>query len=109
MPQIHSHCRHGGYTLPLSRLLGYDGVVATRYVDKRSDYEEMRGLAKLEGIQSLLNEKRLRLESFLTDHYDDIPTAREYPGLTILVNPSRKMQRIFHHVAVTRYLMINQS
>lgn len=97
------------YALPLSRLLGYDGVVATKYEDKKSDYEEMRGLAKLEGIQSLLNEKRLRLESFLTDHYDDIPTAREYPGLTILVNPSRKMQRIFHHVAVTRYLLINQS
>lgn len=95
------------YVLPLSRLLGYDGAVATRFVDDKSEYEEMRGLKKLEGIQSLMEEEHLRLESFLTDHYDDIPTAREYPGLTILVNPTRKMQSIFHNVGVTRYLLSN--
>ncbi len=92
------------YALPLSRLLGYEGAVASRFVNEQSEYEEMRGLSKLYGIQALLNEKRLRPESFLTDHYDDIPTAREYPGLTILVNPTRKMQSIFHRVGVTRYL-----
>ena len=95
------------YSMPLSRLLGYDGVVATRFSDDKSEYEEMRGLQKLEGIQSLMLEKNLRLESFLTDHYDDIPTAREYPGLTILVNPTRKMQSIFHNIGVTRYLLSN--
>lgn len=95
------------YSLPLSRLMGYDGVVATRFNEDKSEYEEMRGLRKLEGIQSLMQEQHLRLESFLTDHYDDIPTAREYPGLTILVNPTRKMQSIFHNVGVTRYLLSN--
>lgn len=92
------------YALPLSRLLGYEGAVATRFADEKPEYEEMRGVSKLHGIQALLNEERLRLESFLTDHYDDIPTAREYPGLTILVNPTRKMQSIFHRMGVTRYL-----
>lgn len=92
------------YVAPLCRLLGYDGIVATRFSDIRKDYVEMRGLEKLAGIQDVLASRQLRLESFLTDHYDDIPTAREYPGLSILVNPSRKMQKIFHKVGVTRYL-----
>lgn len=93
------------YALPLSRLLGLDGVVATKYAEEKSDYEEMRGLAKYEGIENLMQKERLRMESFLTDHYDDMPTARAYPGLTILVNPTRKMQALFHHIGVTRYLV----
>lgn len=93
------------YALPLSRALGYDGAVATRLTEKKSDYKEMRGREKLEGIIELQTKERLRVESFLTDHYDDIPTASAYPGLTILVNPSRKMAAIFRHSGVTRYLI----
>lgn len=92
------------YALPLSRALGYDGAVATRLTEKKSDYNEMRGREKLEGIIELQTKEGLRVESFLTDHYDDIPTASAYPGLTILVNPSRKMAAIFRHSGVTRYL-----
>lgn len=93
------------YVLPLSRMLGYDGAVATRFCEDKEDYIEMRGTEKRDGIELLLKNKRLRLESFLTDHYDDLPTARLYPGLTVLVNPTRKMQDLFHKVGVTRYLI----
>lgn len=93
------------YAIPLSRLLGYDGAVATHFSEDMEEYAEMRGIAKLEGIQNLIRERHLRLESFLTDHFDDTPTAREYPGLTILVNPTKKVQSIFHNIGVTRYLI----
>lgn len=93
------------YALPLSSLLGYDGVVATQFAEDRSDYVEMRGSEKRDGIKALMDRERLRLESFLTDHYDDLPTASVFPFLTILVNPSRKMQALFRNVGVTRYLI----
>ncbi|MCM1142577.1 MAG: haloacid dehalogenase-like hydrolase [Muribaculum sp.] len=92
------------YARPLSRLLGCDGVVATQFAEDKSDYMEMRGPEKRDGIEALMEKERLRLESFLTDHYDDLPTASVYPFLTILVNPSRKMQALFRNVGVTRYL-----
>lgn len=93
------------YVIPLSRMLGYDGVVATQFANDRSDYVEMRGSEKRDGIEALMEKERLRLESFLTDHYDDLPTASVFPFLTILVNPSRKMQTLFRNVGVTRYLI----
>ncbi|MBO5444503.1 MAG: haloacid dehalogenase-like hydrolase [Muribaculaceae bacterium] len=92
------------YAIPLSRAMGYDGAVATRLTERESDYTEMRGRKKLEGITELQEKEGLRVESFLTDHYDDMPTASAYPGLTILVNPSKKMSEIFRHSGVTRYL-----
>lgn len=92
------------YTAPLARILGYDGAVATVFDDDRSSYEERRGRAKLDGIRDLMEREGLRLESFLTDHYDDLPTAAEYPGLTIIVNPHRKMQAFFRNAGVTRYI-----
>ena len=92
------------YAAPLARLLGYDGVVATRFTEDKKDYLEMRGSAKLAGIQELQRDKELRLESFITDHTDDFPTASAYPGLTILLNPSKKTAAIFRRGGVTRYL-----
>lgn len=92
------------YAVPLSRALGYDGAVATHLTEKESEYREMRGREKLEGISALMTKEGLRMESFLTDHYDDIPTASAYPGFTILVNPTRKMTEIFRRIGVTRYL-----
>lgn len=92
------------YSTPLVNLLGFDGVVATKFTDESGDYEEMKGYVKHDSIEHLLAEKRLRLESFLTDHPDDIPTAAAYPGLTIIVNPTKKTAEKFHEVGVTRYL-----
>lgn len=92
------------YVAPLSRILGYDGAVATRFTEEKSDYAETRGSRKRDDIEALLESGRLRLESFLTDHYDDLPTASAFPNLTILVNPTPKMQHLFHNVGVTRYL-----
>lgn len=92
------------YAIPLSKLLGYDGAVATHFTEDLKEYTEMRGRAKLKGIQDLNKKRNLRLESFLTDHFDDSPTAREYPGLTILVNPTKKVQLIFRNIGVTRSL-----
>ncbi|MDE5839777.1 MAG: haloacid dehalogenase-like hydrolase [Muribaculaceae bacterium] len=92
------------YTLPLCNMLGYDGVIATEFSDEMGNYEEKKGYAKHDGIENLLSTEGLRLESFITDHPDDIPTASAYPGLTILVNPTRKTADQFREIGVTRYL-----
>lgn len=93
------------YTLPLCRLLGYEGVVATKFSDSQNDYEEMNGDTKRIGIEQLLAQEKLRLESFITDHPDDLPTAKAYPYLTVVVNPSQKTADQFREVGVTRYLI----
>lgn len=93
------------YTLPLCKLLGYDGIIATKFSDEIGNYEEMKGYAKHDSIEHLLSSEHLRLESFITDHPDDIPTASAYPGLTIVVNPTQKTADQFREVGVTRYLL----
>lgn len=93
------------YTIPLCNLLGYDGVIATKFSDEIGNYEEMKGYAKHDSIEALLASEHLRLESFITDHPDDIPTASAYPGLTIVVNPTQKTADQFREVGVTRYLL----
>lgn len=92
------------YAGPLCRILGYDGVLATTFTENISDYEELSRHAKHEAIERLLQEKELRLESFLTDHSDDLPTAKAYPLLTILVGASKKTADQFREAGVTRYL-----
>lgn len=92
------------YSIPLSSILGYDGVIATKFSDNPGEYEEIKGYAKHDSIEHLLADEHLRLESFLTDHPDDIPTASAYPGLTIIVHPTKKTAEQFHEVGVTRYL-----
>ena len=92
------------YAIPLCRLLGYDGTVATKFSDNPTVYEEMKGYTKHNGIERILAKDNLRLESFITDHPDDLPTAAAYPGLTIVVNPTQKIADQFHEVGVTRYL-----
>ena len=93
------------YTFPLCRLLGYEGAIATRFTDDKAEYEEMKGSSKLENIEQLLAKENLRLESFITDHPDDIPTAKAYPNLTVVVNPTQKTADQFREVGVTRYLI----
>ena len=92
------------YTLPLCKLLGYDGAIATSFSDCQDDYEEMKGYAKRDAVEQLLAQKNLRLSSFITDHTDDLPTAAAYPGLSIIVNPTQKTADRFHEVGVTRYM-----
>ncbi|MDE6021872.1 MAG: haloacid dehalogenase-like hydrolase [Muribaculaceae bacterium] len=92
------------YSVPLCRILGYDGVIATIFSENPGEYEEMKGYAKHDSIEHLLADAHLRLESFLTDHPDDIPTASAYPGLTIIVHPTKKTAEQFHEVGVSRYL-----
>ena len=92
------------YANPLCRLLGYEGVLATKFTDSLENYEELSRYAKHDSIENLLHEETLRLESFITDHTDDIPTASAYPGLTIVVNPSEKTADEFRSVGVTRYI-----
>ena len=74
------------YAVPLSRLLGYDGALATPFAEVEADYKELRGGEKLAAIEALLAEKGMRLEAFLTDHYDDLPVAQKYPEQTLLVD-----------------------
>lgn len=38
------------YALPLSRLLGYDGVLATKFTDESGKYEELKGYSKHDAI-----------------------------------------------------------
>ncbi|MDE5795305.1 MAG: haloacid dehalogenase-like hydrolase [Muribaculaceae bacterium] len=93
------------YSLPFCRLLGYDGVIATKFTDDIEDYDELKGESKHEAIDNLLMQENLRLESFITDHPDDLPTAKAYPYLTVVVNPSQKTANQFREVGVTRYLI----
>lgn len=92
------------YALPLSRLMGFDGALATQFADSKHDYDELRGNLKRDAIQAKLSNEGMRLESFLTDHTDDLPTAREFPNLTILVNPDKKTAHTFREVGTTRYI-----
>ncbi|MDE5871436.1 MAG: haloacid dehalogenase-like hydrolase [Muribaculaceae bacterium] len=92
------------YTIPLCRILGYDGVLATKFTDNISDYEELNRHAKHEAIERLLQDEQLRLESFLTDHTDDLPTAKAYPLFTILVGASQKTADEFREAGITRYI-----
>lgn len=92
------------YVEPLCRLLGYDGILATKFTEDISDYEELNRRAKHYAIERLLKEEQLRLESFLTDHTDDLPTAKAYPLLTILVGASKKTADEFREAGITRYL-----
>lgn len=92
------------YANPLCRLLGYEGVLATKFTDSLEEYEELSRYAKHDSIENLLHEETLRLESFITDHTDDIPTASAYPGLTIVVNPTEKTADEFRSIGVTRYI-----
>lgn len=92
------------YAYPLASLLGFEGAIATVFTDRFSDYKERRGEVKLNGIQDLLASDDLRLESFITDHEDDLPVAKEFPRFSIVVNPSRKTFARFNRVGVSRYL-----
>lgn len=92
------------YVLPLCKKLGYEGIIATRFSDDHKEYVEMKGEEKHDGIEQLLVQENLRLESFITDHPDDLPTAKAYPRLTIVVNPSQKIADQFREIGVTRYL-----
>ena len=96
------------YTLPLCRRLGFDGVLSTRFADTLQDYEELKGHAKHEAIERLLDEEQLRLESFLTDHTDDLPTAKAFPNLTIFAGTSDKIADEFRAAGITRYLRQSQ-
>ncbi len=93
------------YSIPLCHQLGYDGVIATKFTDSIDEFGEMKGNAKHEAIDNLLTQENLRLESFITDHPDDLPTAKAYPYLTVVINPSQKTADQFREVGVTRYLL----
>lgn len=92
------------YTLPICRSLGYDGVLSTKFTDRLDDYEELNRHAKHNAIEKLLHDEQLRLESFLTDHIDDLPTAKSYPHLSILVGGSGKTAAEFRDAGITRYI-----
>lgn len=77
------------YSIHIARSLGFDGLCATKFTPKFSDYIENRKELKLESIQKILLEHDLVMDLFITDHKDDLPTAMAYPNNTILVNPSK--------------------
>ena len=92
------------YAVPICKALSYDGTLATKFTEDISDYEELKRHAKHDAIEKLLESEKLRLESFLTDHTDDLPTAKAYPLLTILVGATPKIADDFREAGVTRYL-----
>ena len=92
------------YTNPLAEQLGLDGALATPFTSRIEDYTELRGDRKLAVINRLLADRRLRLDTFLTDHPDDLPTASAYPRQTIIVNPDAHTARIFRLHSVNRHL-----
>lgn len=91
------------YVRPLCLGLGYDAIIATKFTPRKRDYVEMRGVTKLKAIKEILEKDNLLLDTFLTDHYDDCPTAEAFPGETIIVNPSEQHEALFRKIGVTRF------
>lgn len=92
------------YVLPLARMSGFDGAIATHFTPDKEQYEEARGESKLRAIEALLSSKGYRMECFLTDHRDDLPAAKVYPANTILVNPDSRSLVEFNKIGVSRLL-----
>lgn len=74
----------------IARKHGFEYVCATTFTPKFSDYSENKGIRKLNSIRNIIETEGLRLTLFLTDHHDDLPTIKAFPGKTLLVNPSQK-------------------
>ncbi len=94
----------GEYAVILGRMLNYDGVLATVFSSNEHDYVELKGVAKLNAVSSMLETESLSLESFISDHSDDLPMAREFPELTIIVHPAEKTESLFRAVGVRHFL-----
>ncbi len=92
------------YALPICSRIGFDGVLATKFTERLSDYGELNRNAKLDAIEKLLHDHQLHLESFLTDHVDDLPTASAHPHVTILVGASDETTEEFRKAGVCRFL-----
>lgn len=82
------------YAERIARNYGMEYVLATRFTPDFSDYSENNGVRKLNAIRNLIEGKKLGMTVFLTDHHDDLPTIRAYPGKTLLVNPSPKTREL---------------
>lgn len=92
------------YVEPLCRLLGYEHQLSTPFTERFADYAELRGGRKLAAIRGFADAGNYRLCRFLTDHSDDLPTARAYSGETLLVNPRPASLRRFAEAGITRRL-----
>lgn len=88
------------YTKELSRLLGFDGCLATPFTKNFSEYKELRGEEKLRAIRMSEENDSLHLKAFLTDHMDDLPTACAYPDRTILVTGDEATPAMFAKAGV---------
>lgn len=86
------------YAEIIARKYGAKYVLATEYAPNISDYYENKGDRKLNAIRNLIDREGLALSAFLTDHHDDLPTMKFFPGKTILVNPSPLTRRLCKNI-----------
>lgn len=92
------------YVEPIRIQLGYEHQLSTPHTDRFADYTEVRGCRKLETILKLSTDNSLVVCEFLTDHADDLPTAMEFPDITLLVNPQPSSLLRFNEAGITRRL-----
>lgn len=91
------------YTKVLGKILGFDGWIATPF-SSYNEYRETRGDIKLKEIREVLENKGCKLDNFLTDHPDDLPTVEAFPAESIIVNPSAEAERIFRSKGIARFI-----
>lgn len=96
------------YVVPLNQLLGYGSVIATEFSTRKSEYVEKRGEIKLKYILNLLEKENMTLDTFLTDHYDDCPTAEAFPERTIIVNPKEEHEALFREKGIKTFYRESQ-
>lgn len=76
------------YAEIIAKKYGAEFFLATAFNSDFSDYSENNGATKLKSIRRLIKDNGLDMSVFLTDHFDDLPTMKAFPGKTLLVRPS---------------------
>lgn len=69
--------------------------IGTKFQEEKELFKENRGLNKLKSVEEYLERENFKCLCIISDHYDDIPLYRKYPGINLIVNPSHKTLAFF--------------
>lgn len=63
--------------------------IATKKADNFEDFKENKGEEKMMNVMKYLATNNYEINTFFTDHYDDLPLLQINMGKNILVNPDK--------------------